>query len=250
MPTQRALLLIADIGGYTRFLKIHSINLAHAHDMVTQLLEAVIDGAPTPLKLAKLEGDAAFFYAPLSERPQVDVLHAVTSLFSAFARRKELLRLDRLCTCEGCTQVEQLTLKFVVHQGEVASRRVKRSTELGGVDVILVHRMLKNSVPVREYVLMTEPLAEALPPDWRGRASSIEEELEGLGRYALRYLELSALERKPAPSPQPSAVRGWLAWARMTWRSLPYMLKLKQACTGFRNFGANQEAPRLPPEAA
>ena len=106
MAIQRALLLIADIGGYTRFLKVHAINLAHAHDMVTQLLEAVIDGAASPLKLAKLEGDAAFFYAPLSEDSRVDVAPVVSAIRAAFERRKELLRIDRTCTCEGCTQVE------------------------------------------------------------------------------------------------------------------------------------------------
>ena len=58
--TMRAFLLIADIGGYTRFMKVHRINLAHAQYVVAQLLEAVIDGA-TELELSKLEGDAAFF---------------------------------------------------------------------------------------------------------------------------------------------------------------------------------------------
>ncbi|MFE8605566.1 DUF2652 domain-containing protein [Archangium violaceum] len=240
MAIQRALLLIADIGGYTRFLKTHAINLAHAHDMVSQLLEAVIDGAASPLELAKLEGDAAFFYAPLSEDARVDVTPVVTAIRAAFEHRKELLRIDRSCTCEGCTQVEQLTLKFVVHQGEVAFQRVKRFTELGGVDVIVVHRMLKNSVPIREYVLMTETLARQLAPGLREQALSLQEELEGLGRYTLRYVPLDELP-VPALSLQPSALRRAVAWTRMTWRSLPYMLKLKQPCTGFRNFDMGSE---------
>jgi hypothetical protein len=41
----QALLVIADIGGYTRFMKVHRINLAHAQHIVARLLEAVIDGA-------------------------------------------------------------------------------------------------------------------------------------------------------------------------------------------------------------
>ena len=241
MAIQRALLLIADIGGYTRFLKTHAINLAHAHDMVTQLLEAVIDGASSPLKLAKLEGDAAFFYAPLSEDARVDVAPLVGAIRGAFEQRKQQLSIDRTCTCEGCTQVEQLTLKFVVHQGEVAFQRVKRSTELGGVDVIVVHRMLKNAVPLREYVLMTDTLARQLAPELREQAQSIQEELEGLGRYSLRYVAMDALGAPPVLALQSSSLRQAVAWARMTWRSLPYMLKLKQPCTGFRNFDARGE---------
>jgi len=33
-------------------------------------------------------------------------------------------------------------------------QKVKRLTELAGVDVIVVHRMLKNAVPVPEYLLI------------------------------------------------------------------------------------------------
>ncbi|MCY1074384.1 DUF2652 domain-containing protein [Archangium sp. miwbw1] len=242
MAIQRALLLIADIGGYTRFLKTHSINLAHAHDMVTQLLEAVIDGAASPLKLAKLEGDAAFFYAPLSEDSRVDVAPVVNAIRWAFERRKEQLRIDRSCTCEGCTQVEQLTLKFVVHQGDVAFQRIKRFTELGGVDVIVVHRMLKNTVPIREYVLMTDTLARQLTPELRERALSIQEDLEGLGQYTLRYVPMAAIEPSQVLSLQSSSLKRVVAWTRMTWRSLPYMLKLKRPCVGFRNFDVQAES--------
>ena len=44
-------------------MRVHRVNLAHAQYVVAQLLEAVIDGAESRLELAKLEGDAAFFYA-------------------------------------------------------------------------------------------------------------------------------------------------------------------------------------------
>ena len=59
---RQALLVIADIRGYTPFMKAHWTSLAHAQDVVARLLEAVIDVAPslTPLEI---EGDAAFFYA-------------------------------------------------------------------------------------------------------------------------------------------------------------------------------------------
>ena len=249
MAIQRALLLIADIGGYTRFLKTHSINLAHAHDMVTQLLEAVIDGAASALKLAKLEGDAAFFYAPLSADARVDVAPVVSAIRGAFEHRKALLAIDRTCTCEGCTQVEQLTLKFVVHQGQVAFQRVKRFNELGGVDVIVVHRMLKNTVPIREYVLMTDTLASQLTPHLRERAQSLREDLEGLGEHTLHYVPTDALGSSRALSLQPSSLRSAVAWVRMTWRTLPYMLKLKQPCVGFHNFdpGGERVAAALQP---
>ena len=57
-------LVLADISGYTRFVKIHRASILHAEEIVTELMEAVIDAAGPPLILNKLEGDAAFLYAP------------------------------------------------------------------------------------------------------------------------------------------------------------------------------------------
>ena len=69
-------LLIADISGYTNFVKLHNLRkkpvvgkfLAnnfefHAEAIISDLLEAVIEMIDPVLKLNKLEGDAAFFYS-------------------------------------------------------------------------------------------------------------------------------------------------------------------------------------------
>jgi hypothetical protein len=45
MVQERALLLIADIGGYTAFIRAHRTSLVHAQDVVARLLEARIDAA-------------------------------------------------------------------------------------------------------------------------------------------------------------------------------------------------------------
>ena len=59
--TVNALLVIADIGGYTRFMNLHRTSLAHAQENTSRLLDAIIDAAPG-LELSGLEGDAAFLY--------------------------------------------------------------------------------------------------------------------------------------------------------------------------------------------
>jgi len=46
MAESRALLLIADIGGYTKYMTLHRLGLAHAQANIVRLLEAVIDAAP------------------------------------------------------------------------------------------------------------------------------------------------------------------------------------------------------------
>ncbi|HZN94855.1 MAG TPA: DUF2652 domain-containing protein [Myxococcales bacterium] len=237
MGIERALMLIADIGGYTRFMKVHRINLAHAQTVVTELMEAVIDGAPSPLKLSKLEGDAAFFYAPLS-RKETDLTRfaqLVTSIRLSFLRRQREMTIDQVCTCDGCTQVGQLKLKFVAHDGEVAVHRVKRMQELAGVDVIAVHRMLKNSVPLSEYVLMTDRVAGALAAPLQPFLNRGEEDLEGLGKVVTYYVDLNEIARAPPPEVLPSPTRRWMSYFRLTARALPYMLGLKKSCEGFHN---------------
>src|SRR5881296_163098 len=157
MSVQRAVLLIADISGYTRFMKNHRMSLAHAQDIVGRLLEAIVD-APHHLKLAEIEGDAAFFYAPCQpeQEPLVGKTVAVQAIAMhlAFHRRQQELVALNLCKCDGCAQTGRLQVKFVAHVGDVASQKVKRSVKPAGVDVILVHRLLKNSVPIKEYILM------------------------------------------------------------------------------------------------
>src|SRR6185295_6925129 len=98
----RAFLLIADIGGYTRFMKVHRVNLAHAQYVVAQLLESLIDAAGGSLKLAKLEGDAAFFYAKLPDSAAADgaalerLSRAIADIRHGFLAKREQMTTDRL----------------------------------------------------------------------------------------------------------------------------------------------------------
>lgn len=256
MAVQRALLVIADIGGYTRFMKVHRVNLAHAQDIIGRLLESVIDGAGTHLKLSKLEGDAALFYAPAEGNADPDVpklLRAVAEVRRAFVRKKKQLELDRMCTCDGCTQVGLLTIKFVVHVGDVAIQRVKSFRELAGMDVILVHRMLKNAVPIAEYVLMTEDVHAVADEPFRASSREIEQDFEGVGPTKLHYVDLDDVAHVDPPSVPRSLLRALWEHLAMNVRSLVYVLGFRKPCAAFRNMGAALgEAPALvaPPPAA
>src|SRR6476661_3595746 len=59
VDTNRALLLIADIGGYTEYMRGHRTILGHAEAATTRLLGKVVDAART-FDLIEIEGDAAF----------------------------------------------------------------------------------------------------------------------------------------------------------------------------------------------
>src|SRR5262249_19943344 len=165
MAIRRAVLLIADIGGYTQYMNWNRSHLAHAQQTVAGLLESVID-AGKGLKLAKLEGDAAFFWEP-DGNANVLVCDRLRRMRQSFLARRQRIKTDIACECASCSQLDNLSLKFVAHQGEVAEQKVKRHVELAGVDVILLHRMLKNTVPVPEYVLMTEAVLDCLDDSTR-----------------------------------------------------------------------------------
>ena len=47
MESKLALLLIADIGGYTEYMQSHRTLLGHAEAATKRLLEKVVDAAPT-----------------------------------------------------------------------------------------------------------------------------------------------------------------------------------------------------------
>jgi class 3 adenylate cyclase len=238
MTEQRTLMLIADIAGYTRFMKFHKASLAHAQEIVARLLEVVIDAAGPSLRLAKLEGDAAFFYmtAPKNGKfdPEVIAGHAA-AIYRAFHARASDLQVNTLCPCDGCQQAGNLKIKLVGHVGGVAMQKVKQMTELAGVDVIVVHRMLKNNVPIPEYLLMTEPVHAMLGSPLRERAARLDLDLDDFGATPAYYLDLSTHTDAIPPPRKRSPLSRLARHIRLGIRTLPYELGFRKACVGYRN---------------
>lgn len=238
MSVQSALLLIADIAGYTRFMKFHTASLIHAQDVVGQLLEAVIDAAGPNLRLAKIEGDAAFFYLPLGSEAQLakaEIAQRAAVIYDAFHACSADLKTNTFCPCDGCQQAGQLRIKIVGHAGEIVERKVGRSTELAGVDVILVHRLLKNAVPLPEYLLLTDPVYQKLDPAWQARAAALCIDLEDLGPTPSWYLELGPSTDRPAAPVKLSTLKRLARHLRLIGRTLPFLVGSRKPCVGFRN---------------
>jgi Protein of unknown function (DUF2652) len=72
-------------------------------------------------------------------------------------------------------------LKVVVHSGRAVFNTVGGFSQVSGTDVILAHRLLKNSVPSHEYLLMTEAAYRDLGREMSGEFVKGEEDCEGLG---------------------------------------------------------------------
>ena len=233
---QSALLLIADIGGYTRFMKFHAASLLHAQEIVGELLDAIVAAVRPTLKLAKLEGDAAFFYVPraAADRDPSWLVSCVEAIHATFHHRLAEFARTNLCPCDGCRQAGRLRIKVVAHSGEIVTRRTAGSTELTGVDVILVHRLLKNPVPIPEYFLLTEPVYSMLDGGVREHASALEIEVDDLGPTATWYLPLTSDEDAIRAIRVPMTRRLATHVGRMI-RTAGKLLGRAQPCAQFRN---------------
>jgi hypothetical protein len=224
--SDRSLLMIADIGGYTKFMKMHRVSLAHAEVITGRLLRTVVESCPLPL--IEVEGDGAFFSAPLG-RIGESATAVSLAMHQAFHSELERMIAMNMCSCDACLQTRNLKLKFVGHIGEVATQTIGDREKVVGVDVITVHRMLKNTVPAPEYLLMTQSLADQCEADIRHGASRIEQELEGLGKANLYFLDLEEAALDRPPTPKATLPRRLGETMGVGFRGLPRVLGLRKA---------------------
>ncbi|MGQ0551357.1 MAG: DUF2652 domain-containing protein, partial [Armatimonadota bacterium] len=163
VQTERGCLVMTDLTGYTGYLTGAELN--HAEGVLADLLETVIGALRPVLKLAKLEGDAAFAYAPAGKIDGPMLLDVVEQCYFSFQRRRRDVRQATTCQCNACAQIASLNLKVFVHDGEFVRHRIAGREELAGADVILVHRLLKNTVAERfglqGYALLTDACLRA-----------------------------------------------------------------------------------------
>lgn len=230
MTPERASLLIADIGGYTEYMSTHRMSLAHAEVNTARILESMIRAAPG-FDLVEIEGDAAFLSRRVgTSDPQValtEILDTSVAMHRAFHAERQYV-VTNLCPCGGCKEAGNLKLKFVAHVGDVARQTIMGRDKLVGIDVILVHRLLKNSVPIPEYVLLTEELRGADGTSLPQPVHEIAPDLEGIGTIRAFFVDVADLDGSPPPLRKPSwgaRLGNTLAAAG---QGLPYMVGLKQ----------------------
>jgi len=157
--TQHGYLVLADISGYTSYLA--GTELTHARDVLTELLELIVQRFKPLLHIVKLEGDAVFAHVPKTKLQRDETLLEMTeSTYLAFRDRVESIRRRTTCQCNACKQIPNLDLKFITHFGEYVLQNVSGITELVGLDVNLAHRLLKNHISEatgwKAYALFTE----------------------------------------------------------------------------------------------
>jgi len=106
--------------------------------------------------------------------------------------------------CNACAHIDKLDLKVIVHSGEALLYQIGNFFELSGVDVITVHRLLKNSVPGNQYLLMTEPAYRDIEFSETIQVAEAEE-VHDIG-VLKTYTHFPAIDKSYVPPPSTSSV--------------------------------------------
>lgn len=178
--------VLADIGGYTKFLT--GVGITHAKETIEHLLNRLIERKDKRWKVANVMGDCVFFY---SETPEAaaSTFRLLRGLQEEFQDAQLDIASGSTCRCGACDRTEDLSLKFVVHAGPFEVQNIGGRKELIGQDIIVATRLLKNSVTAREYVISTAAapgVAEAAGV----QAHAGRDELESIGAVEYTYIDL------------------------------------------------------------
>jgi hypothetical protein len=196
MHQDKLVIILADISGYTRFMLENRTSAVHGQLFINSLIEAILEQVDIPLTLQEIEGDAVFLYVrhPGSEDGWQAVLREVSQkfakFFDAFIAQTAIAIESTPCGCAICRNADQLGLKIIVHGGEAVFHEVAGRPQVSGPDVILAHRLLKNSLQINEYLLLTEPAFRLLGTRLPGHFEEHAETYEGFGKVAVRVRSL------------------------------------------------------------
>jgi hypothetical protein len=198
-----SLIFIPDISGFTEF--VTHTEIRHSKHILTELLEIIIDDNVLSMKVSEIEGDAVLFYR-IGEAPSLtEIVGQVRKMFVDFHTHLKIIQRDNVCQCGACRSAINLTLKFIAHYGTVNETTIGNFSKIIGGDVILTHRLLKNKIDSREYLLITEQLWKSSKA---GKDTLFElepftdhmEEIENFENINLKYSTLSYI-RDEIPEP-------------------------------------------------
>lgn len=191
-----ALICIPDITGFTRFMAENEIEFSRK--IIPPLLRNIISSNDLKLKVGEIEGDAVVFYR-FGKLPSLKELAEQCKTFY-LNFHEQLQSLTSEFTEEFKKKASTyLSLKVIVHAAEVTSTHIEGIPKLIGRDVVLVHKLLKNSIEESEYILITdklllhygkEEIAEAF--DWNVLKKG-KDKYDYIGTIHYKYIGLNPL---------------------------------------------------------
>lgn len=149
----KGLIIIPDMSGFTNFVNTVNSDLGVA--VIKDLLNEIINKNPLDVELSEIEGDAILYYKvgkPISLKNMIEGFKKISKAFDA---RYDYLR--SLYNIEA-----NLSLKFIVHYGNINLYDINGFKQLYGDTVIESHMLLKNGSGATNYILVTDDYLKAL----------------------------------------------------------------------------------------
>lgn len=214
--SSEVLFFMPDLGGFTKF--VAETEVAHSAHIIKELLEVLVDSNILGLQVSEFEGDAVLFYRNGPPPSLAQLVAQARAMYVAFHTRLKMFEYACICQCGACSGVGGIALKMVAHFGAATRMQVKNHMKLIGKDVIIAHRLLKNSVGLPEYLLVTQATLSRLPD------AALQMESFAVGAnayddlgtidYQIRALDgyLQEVKFDPPPPPQlknPSKLAGF-----------------------------------------
>ena len=198
MKAQPTLLCIPDISGFTEFMGEADFELSSK--VIPSLLNNIVYSNEIGLKISEIEGDAVLFYRQGTLPSFRALVDQCRYFYTEFYKQLNELRTRYREMDSAALIPEVLGLKIVLHYGtNIAPVKVGARIKLLGEDLIVAHRLLKNTIAINEYILLSEALTQRYPREtlqghwpW-GELKQHREVYEHVGPIRYHYIGLKPL---------------------------------------------------------
>lgn len=204
MAETNATILIPDISGFTEFMT--TTELGHASHAINMLIDAMLEAVGEEYEVSEIEGDAVLLIKKGPAPSKKEIIDTCIKIFNAFHFQRKWMQQHTICPCGACQAIIELSLKFVAHHGPLAEIKIGKFIKQSGPEMIVAHRLLKNSINNNEYLLLTEKLLEhaidtpeTLQMEW----FSSSEEYASIGKIDYRFVLLNEARKKVPEPPEP-----------------------------------------------
>ncbi|WP_034041674.1 DUF2652 domain-containing protein [Wocania ichthyoenteri] len=199
MEKEPTLICIPDISGFTQFMS--EVDFELSSKIIPSLLNKIVYSNEIGFKISEIEGDAVLFFRK-GELPSFKSLIEQCKLFyTEFYHQMELLMAENSHKLDSHIIPKILGLKIVLHYGlDIGAMQVGNNIKLIGEDIIIAHRLLKNSIESDEYLMISDTLLHQY------KGNNIEKETywsdlkhgqdnyDHIGEINYHYIELKPLQ--------------------------------------------------------
>lgn len=206
MPETNTTILIPDISGFTEFMT--STELSHGSHVINMLIQAMLKAVDDEYEISEIEGDAIILIKKGPAPALKEIQDSCLRIFNAFHYQRKWMQLHAICPCGACLCADKLSLKFIVHHGPLTEIKVGRFVKQSGTEMIVAHRLLKNSIGKNEYLLVTDKLLqqaqdshEKFEMEW----NSSSDEYPSIGKIDYRFTLLNEARNNVQGPPEPES---------------------------------------------